>query len=78
MRFGPEFVVAVFVGVADLLDGGPAEEGVVADERGDVTVGYGVFDSGVDEVGEECDSILEVSMHNLHHAGGELHDADVG
>jgi hypothetical protein len=30
--FRPEFLVAVFVEVGDLLDGGPAEDGVVTDE----------------------------------------------
>jgi hypothetical protein len=55
--FGPELFVAVFVIEGDLLDGGPAEDGVVTDEWSDVTVGDGVPDSRVDEVGEEGDTI---------------------
>ena len=54
--FRPEFLVAVFVEVGDLLDGGPAEDGVVTDERRYVAVGYGVLYCGVDEIGEECDA----------------------
>lgn len=58
VRLGPEFLVAVFVGVGYLLQGGPAEDGVVADEGADVTAGDGVADRGVDEVCEEGDSGL--------------------
>lgn len=76
--FAPEFVVAVFVLVADALDCFPAEDGVVADEGGDVAVGDGVADGGVDEVGEEGDAILEEVELNLHHTGVELHDANFG
>lgn len=66
--FGPEFLVAVFVDVGDLLDGGPAEDGVVADEGGDVAVGDGVFDGGVDQVGEEGDAVFKVGVDDLHDA----------
>jgi hypothetical protein len=58
VRFRPEFFIAVFVKVGDLLNGRPAEDGVVADEGGDVAVGDGVGDGGVDEVGEESDAGL--------------------
>lgn len=57
MGFGPEFLVAVFVMVGDLLHGGPAEEGIVAYERRDITHGDGKANGSVDEVGEEGDSV---------------------
>lgn len=41
----------------------------MADEWGDVAVGDGVFDGGVDEVREEGDAVFEIGMHNLHNAG---------
>lgn len=50
---GPELLVSVLIEVANLLDGGPAEDGVVTDEGGDVTVADGVLDGRVDQVGEE-------------------------
>jgi hypothetical protein len=56
VRFRPELLVAIFVKVGDLLNGGPAEDGVVADKGGDVAVGDGIGDGGVDEVGEERDA----------------------
>ena len=48
MRFGPEFLIAVFVEERNLLDGGPAKNGVVADERSDVAVGDSVTNSRID------------------------------
>jgi hypothetical protein len=42
MGLGPELFVAIFVKVGDLLDGGPAEYGVVADERCYIAIGDGV------------------------------------
>ena len=87
MGFGPEFRGGgggggVFgfgcVVEGDGLDGGPAEEGVVADEGRDVAVGDGVADRGVDEVGEEGDAVFEVGVHHLHDSGGELEDPDPG
>jgi hypothetical protein len=53
---GPELLVAVLVKVRDLLNGRPAEDGVVADKGRNIAVGNGVADGGVDEVGEECDT----------------------
>lgn len=50
---GPEFLVAIFVEEGDLLDSGPAENSIVADEGGDVAVGHCVLDSRVDQVREE-------------------------
>jgi hypothetical protein len=61
MRFGPEFFVAILVGVGDLLEGGPAEDRVVADEGADVAAGDGVADGCVDKVREERDSVLGLS-----------------
>ena len=58
MGLGPEFLVAILVKVADLLDGGPAEDSVVTDEGRDVTVADGVLDGRVDEVGEEGDTAV--------------------
>ena len=75
--FRPELVVAVFILVGDLLDGSPAEDGIVADEGSDVAVGDGVANGGVDEVGEEGDAVLEIRVDDLHDAGGELHDSHV-
>ena len=78
MAFGPELLVAVFVLVRYLLDGGPAQDGVVADKGGDVAVGDGVPDGRVDKVGEEGDAVLEVGVDYLHDSRRELHDADLG
>jgi len=52
----PKLLIAIFIEVGDLLNGGPAEDGVVADERGDIAIGNGEADSSVDEISEECDS----------------------
>jgi len=54
--FGPEFLVAVFIEVGDLLDGGPAQNGVVTYKGCYIAVGNGVADSCVDEIGEESDT----------------------
>jgi len=66
VRFRPELLVSIFVLVGDLLNGRPAENGVVSDEGGNITVGDSVSNSRVDEVGEESDTILEVGVDNLH------------
>jgi hypothetical protein len=57
--FGPEFLI-VFVFVRDLLDCGPAENGIVSDEGTYVASGDGEADCGVDEICEEGDSVLRV------------------
>ena len=74
MRFRPELFVSVLVDVRNLLNGTPTENGVVADERCDVAVRDGVLDSRVDEVCEEGDAVLKVSVDNLHDARRKLHD----
>ena len=73
---GPEFLVSVLVLIGDLLNSRPAENGVVSDERGNITVGDSVSNGRIDEVGEESNTVLEVGVDNLHDTGGELHDAD--
>jgi len=52
----------------DLLQGRPAEEGVVADEGRGVAIGDGVTDGGIDKVSEECNARFEI-------AGCDIHDA---
>jgi len=66
VRFGPKLLVAVLVEVADLLNGGPAKDGVVTDERGDVAVADGVLDGRVDEVGEEGDAAVGIESVDAH------------
>lgn len=61
MSLGPKFLVTVFVLVTDGLDGGPAQYSVVAYEGRDVAVADGVFDRGVDEVGEEGDAYTTIN-----------------
>jgi hypothetical protein len=78
VRLGPEFLVAVFVHVRDLLHRRPTEDGVVADKRGHVAVGHRVLDGGVDQVGEEGDAVFKVVVDDLHDARGKLHDSDIG
>ena len=46
----------------------------MADEGGDVAVGDGVGDGGVDEVGEEGDAHFEEAIGDVFDAGGELQD----
>lgn len=72
----PELLVVVLVKVGYLLDSLPAENSVVTDEGCDVTVGDGVFDGRIDQVGEIGDTVLEEGPGDLHDTGGELHDAD--
>jgi hypothetical protein len=62
VRFGPELVVSILVLVADLLNSGPTEDGIVTDEWSNITVGDGVTNGSVDEVGEESDT-LEMSVN---------------
>ena len=73
---GPVFLRVGAVGrrVGDVLHRGPAEDGVVADEGGDVAVGDGEGDGGVDEVGEEGDAVFEEAVGDVHHARAELDD----
>jgi hypothetical protein len=54
--FRPELFVAILIKIGDLLDSRPAKNGVVADKRGDIAVGDGVTDGGVDEISEESDT----------------------
>ena len=50
----------------------------MTDERSDVTIGDGIPDSGVDQVGEEGNTVLKVGIDDLHDTGGELHDTHIG
>ena len=77
VALAPELLVIVLIDVGDLLDGAPAENGVVAHEGGDVAVRDRIFDGCVYQVGEECYAVFEVGVDDLHHAGGELHYSDV-
>jgi hypothetical protein len=56
VRFGPKLLVAVFVEVGDLLDGGPSENCIVADKGCYVAVGNCIANSSVNEVGEKSDA----------------------
>lgn len=71
---GPELLVAVLVEVTDLLDSCPAEDGVVANERSHVAVADGVFDSCVDEIGEERLSVVSLPSET-EERGLETYDA---
>jgi hypothetical protein len=50
---GPVLFVAIFVRVADMLNGRPAEYGVVPDKRGNITIRDGKFNSSIDQVSEK-------------------------
>lgn len=78
VRLGPELFVIVFVDIRYLLNGGPAENGIVADKGCNIAVGYSVPDGGVDQVGKESDPVLEVGVDDLHDTGRELHDTHIG
>lgn len=66
VALGPELLIVVLVKVADLLDSTPAENGIMTNKGCHVAVGNSISNSRVDEVGEECDAVLEVGVHNLH------------
>ena len=70
--FCPKLLLAVVIYPRNLLDGFPAQNGVVADERGYVTIRYCVADSAIEKVREEGNAILEVCIRYLHDGGGEL------
>jgi len=62
----PELLVSVFVFVGDLLESGPAEDGVVANKGTDVPTCYSEADSGVDQVCKEGNSILSSVSPHVH------------
>lgn len=68
---------AVLFDDTDVLNGRPADEGIVADKGGDFTRADGKSDGGVHHVGKEGDTILEVVLDDLHDAGGVLDDGDL-
>ena len=58
MGLGP-VLFGVVVGIdvrGSVLEGSPAENGVVADKGTDVSVGYAELDARVDEIGKPCDT----------------------
>jgi len=77
MAFTPELLVAIFVEMADLLNGTPAEDGVVTDEGSGIAVGHTEANGDIDEVGEESDAVFEIGMSYLHDTGCELEDGDL-
>jgi hypothetical protein len=60
VRLGPEFLVVIFVLVGNLLDSRPAEDSIMTNERGNVSVGDGITNGGIDEVGEEGNPVSEL------------------
>ena len=70
--FRPKLLLTIVIFPRDLLDGFPAQNGVVADERGDVAIGYGVTDGTIQEVRKEGNAIFEVCIRYLHDGGREL------
>lgn len=58
MRFGPEFLVAIVIEVANLLNCRPSKDSVVTDERSDITIADRIFDGGIDEIREKCDTLF--------------------
>jgi hypothetical protein len=62
--------------VSNRLDGFPSQEGIVTDERSDLTTANRKPDCSVHEVGEVGDAVLEVVPRYLHDAGGVLDDSD--
>lgn len=56
----PLFTSIKLAVVANVLDSTPTENGVVSDERCNITTSNGVLDLRVDEVGEECNTALKV------------------
>lgn len=77
-RLGPELLLVV-VGtlVGNLLERGPSQDGVVANEWCNITRGDGKLDLGVDHVGEEGDTVLEEAIGDVHNTGGILNDGDL-
>jgi hypothetical protein len=57
MRLGPKLFIAVFIFIRDFLQSRPTKNSIVTDEGRHITIGDGVSDSCVDEVGEESDTI---------------------
>jgi hypothetical protein len=74
---GPEFSLVIF-GERDGLNGFPADEGVVADEGGAVTVADGELDGRVDEVGEVGYAVFKDVVDDLQDARGVLQQSDFG
>lgn len=70
MRLGPELFGGGIIRVdeCDLLDSGPAQDSIMADERSDVTAARAKADGGIDNVGEKGDAVLKVAMDYLHNA----------
>lgn len=48
----------------------------MSNEWGNISVGDSVTNGRVDQVREESDTVLEISVDNLHDTGRELHDTD--
>jgi hypothetical protein len=70
--FGPPFsAVVVLANIFDGLDGVPAENGIVSDERCSVTTSNGVTNLSIDEVGKPGNSLFEERV-------GDVHDTLVG
>lgn len=72
----PHFLAVGLVGNG--LNGSPAEDSVVTDERSNITGCDSVLDLSVDEVGEEGDTALEERVCDVHDTGGVLEDSDFG
>jgi hypothetical protein len=79
VRLGPDLLLAVGgVNECSVLDGLPAEERIVTDERSDLAVGARHRDTPVDTAGEVCDTVLEVVVGDLHDVRLVLDDSDGG
>jgi hypothetical protein len=77
MTVGPKFSHAILF-EGNSLDGFPAQEGIVADERCSVSITDGELDGHIDEVGEVCDTVFKSVVGYLHNTGSMLQNRDFG
>jgi hypothetical protein len=75
--FGPDFLDAILF-EHDILQRGPSQKGIVADERCTGSVGAVERDRQLNAPDEMCDAVFEEVMGDLHDAGGMLNDSTFG
>ena len=73
VRLAPVFLNAIFL-KRDFLDRTPAQNRIVADERRHIAGRNTETDSGVNQVREEGNPVLEVIVRYLHYTAAELDD----
>lgn len=79
VALGPETNVAIFFGrITNRLNSFPAQEGIVTDERRDLTTTGGEPDRGVYEIGKVSNAVLKVVPGDLHNTSGVLNNGNFG